>query len=219
MAESQYGLIEALEVEVRQSYCRSCGEAELEVAGANCPECSEGFDFDELVASGWDPDKPAGMIVKCEHCEAKVKPECAYTCNSCDDPEPARLGDVPVKVRMTKEGRNERRVWTFKVAGNAEPFVLGEDDERDRIIAAKLFDFEEVTKAPDVRQQIATIGCAVDPITGEEVSSGTETAPSAGVASRRATGGAKGGKPPKGGKAGGSKNSKRTLKSRFTKRA
>ena len=222
LAESQYGLIEALEVEVRQSYCRSCGENELEVAGANCPECSEEFDFDSLMSTGWDPDKPTEMVVRCEHCSASVKPACAYTCNECDDPVPARLGDVPVKVRMTKEGKNERRVWTFKVAGKAEPFVLGEDEERDKIIAAKLFDFDEVTKAPSIADQVNTIGCAVDPITGEEVGAKTSKAPTVGSASRR--GATKGGKVAKGGKsggirAGGSKSSNRKLGSRFTKRA
>ncbi len=222
LAESQYGLIEALEVEVRQSYCRSCGEKELEIAGANCPECSEEFNFDSLMATGWDPDKPNTMVVRCENCSSSVKPECAYMCNSCDDPVPARLGDVPVLVRMTIEGKNKKRVWTFKVAGKAEPFVLGVSDERDRIIAAKLFDYNEVTAAPSIPEQIKTIGCAVDPITGQAVGADTSKAPTAGTASRRnTTAVVKGGKVAKGGKLkpGGSKSSTRKLGSRFTKRA
>lgn len=226
LAESQYGLIEALEAEVRQNYCRSCGEEALQLAGANCPECSEEFDFDPLMATGWDPDKPSALTVRCEHCSASVKPLCAFTCSSCNDPVPARLGDVPVKVRMTKEGRNERRVWTFKVAGNAEPFVLGESPEKDRIINAKLFDFEEVTKAPTVAQQLATLGTVVDPITGEEVQIvQTSKVPTVGSSTRKQL--SKGGKPPKGGKVGKTswpkpgtiKTVNRKQGSRFTKRA
>lgn len=225
LSESQYSLIEALEIEVRQNYCRSCGEKELEIAGANCPDCSESFDFDALMSTGWDPDKPNAMVVRCEACSASVKPECAYICNGCDDPVPARLGDVPVKVRMTKEGKNEKRVWTFKVAGNAQPFVLGESDERDRIIGSKLIDYDEVTKAPSIAEQVKQLGCAVDPITGEAVGASTSKAPTVNSASRaNVSKGVKGGKVAKGGKTGGikpgtSKTTKRTLGSRFTKRA
>lgn len=220
LPETQYGLIEALEAEVRTTCCRACGEQTLQVTGATCPDCDEEFDFDALLATGWDPEKPSALAVRCESCDSSVKPDCAYECE-CGDPTPARLGDVPVKARMTKEGKNQRRVWTFKIAGKAEPFVIGESDERDVIIKAKLFDFDEVTKAPTIPEQVHALGAAVDPITGDAVeappspvqSAATRTKPSGTTTTK-----AKGGKP--GGlKSGNSKTSNRTLGSRFTKRA
>src|SRR5690606_32031060 len=89
LPETAYSQIEDLELQARL-FCRGCCEGRLTVVGASCPSCSEEFDFEGLIADGWDPDMPKS-VVKCTGCGETVRPTCVYSCSHCDEPVPARL--------------------------------------------------------------------------------------------------------------------------------
>ena len=193
--------IEDLRVQARKM-CRGCGEGKLTVESAICPECHEEFDMDDLVAAGWDPDEDDAVDkIKCG-CGETVEPESVFECTDCDDPSPARLNDVPVRIKLTVEGANNRYNYTFTIAGPPVPVEWdgGEDEDQDTefaaIIRAGLPNYEEIFKVPSVDEQIKYLGCGVDPITGEDADEEDEVsaAPTVGRAGRLAAKKGKGSK-------------------------
>lgn len=202
LPETSYSQVEDLELQAR-AMCRSCSDGKIGVCGAICPSCHEEFDFDDLVADGWDPDERERARVRCGACGAQVQPSCVYECDECDDPMPARLSDVPVRVRMTLEGKNDKRVFTFTIHGPPEPLELGADPDMDLMLRSKLPDYDTAFAPPSVQEQIKALGCGTDPITGEDVEDDVPSAPTVGKAGRLASRGAKGSK---GGKSKGGKS-------------
>lgn len=201
LPDRDYARIEDL-MEQAATMCRNCGDGKIRVTGAVCSDedCQEEFDLDEMISHGVDPED-SNARVSCEECGEVGRPNCVFECDECDDPTPARLSDVPVRAKMTLEGKDgKQRVWSFSIAGNPEPLTLGDDPKIDRIIAARMPDVDEITKAPSIAKQVETLGLAEDPITGEEVEDDDEVsdAPTMGKAARLAAK-SKGGKS-KGGK-------------------
>lgn len=197
----QEPLVTALATNIRMTLCR-CGEGKLDVTGACCPECSEDFDYDDLLIAGWNPEEPdpeKQLHVVCGSCNEQVKPEPAFECDACDDPTSARLGDVPVRITCIKGERGSN--WSFQVEGEACPMVLGDDDQTDKILNARMPDWEKVTEVPSVKDQLVYLGLHKDPLGEEDMDDDDDdevaAAPTFGSKSKK--GGKKGGKGSKSG--------------------
>jgi hypothetical protein len=200
----QEPLVTALATEIRMTLCR-CGEGKLEVTGAACPECEESFDYDDLLIAGWNPEEPdpeKQLHVTCGSCDERVKPDPAFECDECDEPTSARLGDVPIKITCIKGDRGSS--WSFQIAGDVCPMELGDDEQTDKILGARMPDWESVTAVPDVKDQIVYLGLRKDPLGdgSEDDDDDVAAAPTVGKGGKKTKGGKKGGKGSKGSKGG-----------------
>jgi hypothetical protein len=201
---SQLPLVESTLSKIRNTKCR-CGEGDLDVTGAQCPECEEEFDFDELVASGWNPeesDPSKQLTVVCGSCEEKVKPEEEYECSECDDPTPARAGDVPIRAAVTKGDKGN--TWSFQIDGDVCVMDVGDGELEDRILGTRMPDWEEFVKPMTVKAQLSYLSLHEDPLGEVEVEESSDdvgkvSAPSMGKGKSKSTGKKK----PKGKKASG----------------
>ena len=180
LSPSDAPLVTALAKLVRTQYCR-CGEGRLKIEGACCgnEDCQEELDFDELCAAGWDPENPTNMEWECEDCEEETHPEPVLECTECEEPESARLGDVPIRVTMSKGAK--KNTWSFAIDGPAEIIEFGDDDEFDRMLGARLVQWEGQTKEPTPAEQLKWLGQQDDPLGEVEgESDDVADAPSAG---------------------------------------
>lgn len=147
--------------------CKSCRVGELAPVGAYCPNeaCYQPFDFDGLLASGWDPDNRG--LTKCHACKLSVTPELQYECSHCQTPTASRLYDVDLLVSVTKEGAadKQRTNYQFVEQMPVKPLDPFNDKTAAKILATPMLVFEELLGPPTVQEQLRWIGVHNDPMT------------------------------------------------------
>lgn len=77
--------------------------------------------------------------------------------------------------------------------------VLGDDDQTDKILNARMPDWEKVTEVPSVKDQLVYLGLHKDPLGEEDMDDDDEVAAAPTFGSKSKKGGKKGGKGSKSG--------------------